>query len=141
MADALPNSIELVVVTPDRLVVEAAVSAVTIPGASGYLGVLPGHAPLLTELDIGRVTYTRANGEHAIAVARGFAEVLPGRVVILADTAERAEEIDAERAERARQRAEEELRKMTQAGESMDQAREALRRAISRLETAHHKTS
>ena len=122
------------IVTPDRLVAHDSVSDVTIPGKNGYLGVLPGHAPLLTELAPGGLTYTRVGVRHCVAVNWGFAEVLPGRV-ILVQTAERAEEIDVERAERAKERAEERLKRFSDPEVDMEQAREALRRAVARLET------
>jgi F-type H+-transporting ATPase subunit epsilon len=123
------------IVTPDRLVAHDSVSDVTIPGKNGYLGVLPGHAPLLTELVPGGLTYTRAGARHCVAVNWGFAEVLPGRVIVLVQSAERAEEIDVERAERAKQRAEERLKRFSDPEVDMERAREALRRAVARLET------
>jgi len=121
-------------VTPDRLVAHDSVSDVAIPGKNGYLGVLPGHAPLLTELAPGGLTYTRVGVRYSVAVNWGFAEVLPGRVIVLAQTAERAEEIDVERAERAKQRAEERLKRFSDPEVDMERAREALRRAVARLE-------
>ena len=129
------------IVTPDRLVAKDAVDLVSIPGKNGYLGILPGHAPLLTELDIGKLTYSTGGQAKDIVVTWGFAEVLPGRVLVLTNTAERPEDIDIERAERARQRAEEQLKQVSEPGAEMESAREALRRAIARIETAHHKTS
>jgi F-type H+-transporting ATPase subunit epsilon len=140
MADTLPSSLDLIIVTPDRLVAKDAVDSVSIPGKNGYLGILPGHAPLLTELDIGKLTYSSGGRAQELVVTWGFAEVLPGRVLVLSNTAERPEDIDVERAERARQRAEEQLKQFSEPGSEMESAREALRRAIARLETAHHKT-
>ena len=104
----LPESIELVVVTPERQLLRETVIEVIIPGAEGALGVLPGHAPLMTELGIGELTYRKATSSQptTLSVVRGFAEVLPDRVTVLAETAERAEEIDLNRAEAARARAE-----------------------------------
>lgn len=125
------------IVTPDRLVTHDSVSEVTIPGKNGYLGVLPGHAPLLTELAPGGLTYTREGVRCGVAVNWGFAEVLPGRVIVLVQTAERAEEIDVDRAERAKQRAEERLKRFSDPEVDMERAREALRRAMARLETVH----
>jgi len=102
----LPDTIQLEIVTPERLVVQDAVTEVQIPGKNGYLGILPGHAPLITELSVGELSY-RINGlSHYLAMAWGFAEVLPTRVTILAETAERAEDIDVERARRAKEKAE-----------------------------------
>jgi len=137
MAEILiPSEIRLDIVTPDRLVAHGAVTAVTIPGKNGYLGILPGHAPLLTELVPGELHYTSGGVGHALAVNWGFAEVLHDRVIVLAQSAERAEEIDRARAERAKARAEERLKRFNDPQVDMERAREALRRAIARLETA-----
>ncbi len=137
MAEAtLPTQIQLDIVTPDRLAARDDVTAVTIPGKDGYLGILPGHAPLLTELAPGELKYSAGGAEHALAVDWGFAEVLPDRVIVLAQTAERAEDIDVERAEKAKERAEERLKRFTDPEVDMERAQEALRRAIARLETA-----
>lgn len=137
MADALPTQIELSVVTPDRQVVHESVESVSFPGKGGYLGILPGHAPLLTELTIGEIDYTRQGAHHYLAVCWGFAEVLPDRVIVLAETAERAEEIDVSRAERAKQRAEDQLKKLSDTDADLERARIALERALARLQTAH----
>ena len=136
MSDVLPTELRLDIVTPDRLVAHDAVSGVTLPGKNGYLGILPGHAPLLTELVPGELVYSRGNIKRFVAVNWGFAEVLPGRVVVLVQSAERAEEINVERAERAKKRAEERLQRFVDPEVDMERAREALRRAIARLETA-----
>jgi F-type H+-transporting ATPase subunit epsilon len=141
MADSLPIRIQLRIVTPDRELVEGEVSEVSIPGKEGYLGVLPGHAPLLTELHSGMLTYCQDSMEFHVAIHWGFAEVLPDRVIVLADIAERAEEIDVERAERARRRAEEYLKQPSESEAEIEEAREALRRAVCRLETARHAKS
>jgi F-type H+-transporting ATPase subunit epsilon len=138
MADLLPTELRLDIVTPDRLVAHGAVSSVTIPGKSGYLGILPGHAPLLTEVDAGELTYTHGDVKHYLAVSWGFAEVLPDRVIVLAQTAERAEEIDLQRAEEAKKRAEERLKRFSDPQIDLERARESLRRALARLEAAHH---
>jgi F-type H+-transporting ATPase subunit epsilon len=92
--------------TPSRMLVSGEVDEVVAPGIEGYFGVLPGHAALLTTLGHGRVTYRTGREEKHLAVMRGFAEVQPERVIILAEVAEAPEEIDRARAERARQRAE-----------------------------------
>jgi len=114
--------------------VKAAAQEIQIPGKSGYLGVLPGHAPLITELAVGEISY-RAEGQvKRLAVAWGFAEVLPDKVTILAETAERAEEIDVARAQAAKQQAEDELRKAGPSGSADAQA--SLERANTRLEVA-----
>jgi F-type H+-transporting ATPase subunit epsilon len=102
---ALPTSIELQIVVPDRAIVKEQVDEVEIPGVDGYFGVLPGHTPLLAALSVGELWYRKGPEKTFLAIAYGFAEVLPDRVTILAQLAERADEIDMERAERARERA------------------------------------
>ena len=100
----LPDSLTLEVVTPERqLVRETGVIEVQLPGLNGYLGILPGHAPLLTEVGIGELSYRKGKDTYHATVIRGFAEVLPDRVAVLAEIAERAEEIDVDRARRRRQ--------------------------------------
>ena len=106
---ALPAKIQLEIVTPDRSLVREDVDEVQLPGAEGYLGVLPGHTPLLTTLKVGELWYRTGSERHYLAIAFGFAEVLPDRVTILAQIAERAQDIDVERAEAAKKRAEERL--------------------------------
>jgi F-type H+-transporting ATPase subunit epsilon len=130
----MAGTIQLEIVTPERLVVNDTADDVQIPGKSGYLGILPGHAPLITELAVGEIAYRRAGQTRRLAVAWGFAEVLSERVTILAETAEKADEIDVSRAQAAKQRAEEELRKAGPAGNTEAQA--ALERAKTRLEVA-----
>ena len=128
------DSIQLVVVTPVRQLLSESVTEVQLPGADGYLGVLPGHAPLITELGIGELTYrTRGGQTGLLAVIRGFAEVLPDRVSVLAETAERAEEIDINRAKEALKRAQELIAK---GGENVDwdRASAALQRALVRIQ-------
>jgi F-type H+-transporting ATPase subunit epsilon len=105
MADRLT----LEVATPTRLVLSEQVDEVVAPGSLGYFGVLPGHAPFLTTLGVGELTYRQNREERHLAVAGGFAEVRDDKVIILADTAEFPEEIDVTRAERARARAEQRL--------------------------------
>jgi len=131
----LADTIQLEIVTPERLVVQDTVAEVQIPGKNGYLGILPGHAPLITELSVGEISY-RINGfTHFLAVAWGFAEVLPTKVTILAETAERAEEIDVERARRAREKAEQMLHS-TDPDTDFPRALQALKRAEVRLDVA-----
>jgi F-type H+-transporting ATPase subunit epsilon len=128
------DSLQLVVVTPVRQLLSESVTEVQLPGADGYLGVLPGHAPLITELGIGELTYRTAGGQTGLlAVIRGFAEVLPDRVSVLAETAERAEEIDITRAKEALKRAQELIAK---GGENVDwdRASAALQRALVRIQ-------
>ena len=134
----LPDSIELVVVTPERQLLREKVAEVPLPGANGYLGVLPGHAPLITELGVGELTFRPAGGGEGtvLAVLSGFAEVLPDHVTVLAETAERAVEIDVARAERALKRAQERL----SSGDpnlDWDRAAVALQRALIRIQVAH----
>src|SRR6266851_7956515 len=107
----MPDAIDLVIVTPEKQLFREKVADLQMPGESGYLGILPGHAPLMTELGIGELSYHDPGGkENAhVAIVRGFAEVLPDRVTILAETAERAEEIDVQRAKDALARAEKRL--------------------------------
>jgi F-type H+-transporting ATPase subunit epsilon len=125
--------------TPTRLLVSADVDEVVVPGAEGYFGVWPGHAPFLTTLRAGQLTYRRGREENHVAVIRGFAEVTGERVIVLAEQAELPEEIDVERAERARQRAEQRLAgrrpgDRPDEGEiDFNRALEALGRALARL--------
>jgi F-type H+-transporting ATPase subunit epsilon len=133
----LPESIQLIVVTPERQLLRESVVEVTVPGLDGQLGILPGHAPLMTELGIGELSYRTSTSSQPIvlAVISGFAEVLPDRVTVLAETAERAEEIDLARAEEAKARAEKRLA----AGDSnidWDRANIALQRSIIRIQIA-----
>ena len=94
---ALPTDIELQVVTPQRHVLQETVESVELPGKEGYLGILPGHAPLLTELGIGILTYQKDARPRYLTIAHGYAEVLPDRVIVLAEISEKAEEIDVAR--------------------------------------------
>src|SRR5260370_38749566 len=107
----MPDAIDLVIVTPEKQLLREKAADVQMPGESGYLGILPGHAPLMTELGIGELSYHDASGKESthIAIIRGFAEVLPDRVAILAETPDRAEEIDLHRAKEARALAEKHL--------------------------------
>ena len=125
---------QLEIVTPERLVVKVAAQEVLIPGKSGYLGVLPGHAPLITELSVGEIAYRAENQVKRLAVAWGFAEVLPDKVTILAETADKAEEIDVARTQAEKQAAEEQLRKAGPGGDADAEA--ALQLATIRLEVA-----
>jgi F-type H+-transporting ATPase subunit epsilon len=133
----LPEAIELIVVTPERQLLRETVVEVTIPGLDGELGILPGHAPLITELGIGELRYRTAASRQPVllAVLRGFAEVLPDRVTLLAETAERAEEIDLSRAEAAKARAEKRL-VSNDTNIDWDRATVALQRAVIRIQIA-----
>src|SRR6202162_2496193 len=130
----LPEAIELIIVTPQRQLLREKVASVQLPGASGELGILPGHAPLISELGNGELSYKApAAGEPVVlAVLSGFAEVLPDRVTVLAETAERPEEIDVERAKEALQRAEKRL-VSTDPNVDWDRATVALERALVRI--------
>jgi F-type H+-transporting ATPase subunit epsilon len=132
--------INLTIVTPERSLVSEQVDEIEIPGAEGYLGVLPGHAPLFTELKVGELGYRKGNNWTSLSVAWGFAEVLPDHVRVLAETAERASEIDVERAMKAKERAEQRL---TRGGEDVDydRARIALQRALIRIQVAQKRHS
>ena len=137
----LPEAIELVVVTPERQLLRETVVEVEIPGKDGQLGILPGHAPLMTELGIGVLSYktTTSSQPVVIAVLQGFAEVLPDRVTVLAETAERAEEIDLARAEAAKARAAKRL-SSNDSNIDWDRAVVALQKSLIRIQVAkkHH---
>jgi F-type H+-transporting ATPase subunit epsilon len=130
--------IQLEVVTPERLVLSTEVDEISAPGALGYFGVLPGHTPFLATLGVGEVGYRIGNQWEYLAITWGYAEVLPNKVTLLTETAEMAEEIDIERAERAKRRAEERLREWstTAADVDFDRASIALQRALLRLQVA-----
>ena len=132
---ALPTHIDLQIVTPDRLLVQEQVDEVQVPGSEGYFGVLPGHTPLLATLGIGELWYRKGQDKTFLAIANGFAEVLPDRVTILARIAERAEDIDPERAEAARGRAEKRLSEL-KSDVDYERARAALQKALTRLQVA-----
>jgi F-type H+-transporting ATPase subunit epsilon len=132
------NTFQLEIVTPAKLLVKEAAEEAQIPGLSGYLGILPGHAPLLTELAVGVITYKTSGTTHALAVAWGFAEVLPDKVTILAEAAEHPQEIDVERAQKAKERAEQ-LLKSNNPEVDYARAEDALQRAETRLNVAKDK--
>ena len=132
----IANSISLHVVTPERQLLQETVDSLQLPGREGYLGILPGHAPLITELGYGELTYQNGKELRHLTVMGGYAEVLADRVTILAEVAERAEEIDVDRARAAKQRAEQLLSRTGDADIDWDAASLALRRSIIRLQTA-----
>ena len=132
---ALPTRIQLQIVSADRSLVNETVDEVEIPGADGYFGVLPGHTPLLAVLGAGELWYRQGAAMHYLALAFGFAEVQPDRVTILAQIAEKAEEIDRARAEAAKQRAEERLARST-VDMDAERARIALLKSLIRLQVA-----
>jgi F-type H+-transporting ATPase subunit epsilon len=134
------TTIDFTLVTPERALVHEQVEELQIPGAEGYLGILPGHAPLFSELKVGELGYRIGERWFWLSVAWGFVEVLPDQVRVLAETAERAHEIDLERANRAKQRAEERIAK---GGDDIDYRRAliALERALIRIQVSrktHH---
>ena len=131
---ALPTSIELQIVTPDKLLVKEQVDEVEIPGTEGYFGVLPGHTPMLASLAVGEMWYRKGQEKIYLSLANGFAEVLPDRVTILATLAERAEEIDVTRAEEAKRRAEARLAQAKDV--DYERARVALVKSLARLSVA-----
>jgi len=134
----MADTFQLEIVTPEKKVVETAAEEIQIPGKNGYLGILPGHAPLITELSVGEITYRENSTNQRLAVAWGFAEILPDKVTILAETAERPTEVDVARAQKAKERAEQRL---TCGDTSIDveRALNALQRAQCRLDVAGEK--
>jgi F-type H+-transporting ATPase subunit epsilon len=132
----LPEAIELQIVTPERHVLQETVQSVEIPGKEGYLGVLPGHAPLLTELGVGILAYRKGADNRFLTVMGGYAEVLPDRVIVLAEISEKAEEIDLARSKAAHDRAQAELAKHGIAAEEYEREKLALERALIRMQAA-----
>ena len=131
---ALPTKLILEIVTPDRALVREEVDEVQLPGYEGYFGVLPGHTPLLATLKVGELWYRTGPEKHFLAIAGGFVEVLPDRVTVLAQIAERAQDIDVARAEAARKRAEERLARSHDV--DLERARIALMKSLVRLQVA-----
>jgi len=134
----MADTFQLEIVTPTKLLVKEAAEEAQIPGLDGYLGILPGHAPLITELAVGAITYKSSGASHTLAVAWGFAEVLPDKLTILAEAAERPQEIDTGRAQKAKERAEE-LLKSNDPNVDYTRAEDALQRAETRLNVAKEK--
>jgi len=134
----MADTLQLEIVTPDRLLVNEPVEEVQIPGKSGYLDALPQHAPLITELAPGELTYKKGGTVNRLAVSWGFAEVLPDKVTILAQTAEKPEEIDVQRAQAAKSRAEQALQS-PKPDTDYDETLAALKRADVRLQVAGEK--
>ena len=132
---ALPTKLTLEIVTPERSLASEEVDEVQLPGSEGYFGVLPGHAPLLATLQVGELWYRIGQEKHYVAVAFGFAEVLPERVTVLAQIAERPEDIDVPRAESAKKRAEERIAK-PQVEIDFERARIAMMKSLIRLQVA-----
>jgi len=132
---ALPTHLQLQIVSADKSLVNETVDEVEIPGADGYFGVLPGHTPLLALLGAGEMWYRRGADVHHLVIAHGFAEVQPEAVTILAQIAERADEIDVARAEAAKRRAEERLAKPSM-DIDFERARLSLLKSLIRLQVA-----
>ncbi|MCY4601991.1 MAG: F0F1 ATP synthase subunit epsilon [Acidobacteria bacterium] len=130
-----PSSLTFELVTPERAIVREAVDEVQVPGAGGYFGVLPGHTPLLATLQVGELWFRQGSERFFVSVAYGFAEVLPDRVTVLAQVAERAEEVDVDRAEAAQQRAQARLGGRA-ADIDVERARIALLKSLVRLRVA-----
>ena len=130
--------IKLEIVTAERLVYADDVDVVVAPGIEGQLGILPHHAPLMTTLQPGELRVMKGEEEFSLAISGGFLEVRPERVIILADACERAEEIDVSRAEEAKRRAEERLKRPTPEVD-VTQADAAMRRALARLQVVEHR--
>ncbi len=132
----MPDKLELEIVTPEKPILREVVDEVIVPGLGGELGILPDHTPLISELQTGILTYRIGNDRKTILVSGGFVEVLPGSVSVLADIAERPEEIDVERAMRARERAEKRVAAGVQGTPDIDLKRAQLKldRALARIE-------
>jgi F-type H+-transporting ATPase subunit epsilon len=131
----LPTYLKLHIVSADKALVDDTVDEVEVPGADGYFGVLPGHTPLLALLGAGELWYRQGSEKHFLAIAYGFAEVLPDTVTILAHVAERAEDIDITRAEAAKRRAEERLAR-PEMDIDAERARIALLKSLIRLQVS-----
>jgi F-type H+-transporting ATPase subunit epsilon len=131
--------LRLDIVTVERVVFSGDVDMVIAPGVEGEMGILPRHAPLITALTYGELRVKRGNTEDSYAIGGGFVEVLPRQVTVMADTAERADEIDLERAEAARRRAAERLRDRSQENVDYAKAEAALRRSLARIKVAEAK--
>jgi len=131
----MDRTILLRIVTPDRQVVREDVEEIQAPGREGYLGILPGHAPLLSELKPGEMSYRQGREVRRLALGGGYLEVLPEQVTVLAETAERPEDIDTARAQAAKERAERRL-KSPDPDVDLNRASVALERALIRLQVA-----
>ena len=134
----MADTFELQIVTPERELVREDVEEVQIPARGGYLGVLPGHAPLLSEMEMGELSYLQNGKWKFLSVFWGFVEVLPERTVVLTELAEPADEIDADRASESQRRAEDRLGKTGDGGTDFDRASIALQRALIRQKVARH---
>jgi F-type H+-transporting ATPase subunit epsilon len=134
----MADTFELEIATPERLLIRDLVNEAQIPARNGYIGVLPGHSALMCELATGELSYTSGGRRRYLSVNGGFAEILPDRVRVLADGAERADEIDLARAQAALDRARERLEHPA-AGTDIARALNAMKRAQARLAAASHR--
>src|SRR5712691_6890130 len=132
----MSDQLHLEVVTPERRVVSESVNGVTVPGLGGELGILPGHAPLISRLQTGVLSYTQDHNTSQLHVSGGFVEVNDDRVTVLAEIAERPEEIDAARARLAREHSEKQLSSVSGSEEDFEEARAKLERSMVRLQLA-----
>jgi F-type H+-transporting ATPase subunit epsilon len=132
----LPEKIELQVVTPTKHIFSEDVQSIELPGKDGYLGILPGHAPLLTELGAGILTFNKGGETRSMTVIDGFAEVLPNRVIVLADESEKVEDIDAGEARADLEKAQHELPQAGASEEDWKRANAAIARATVRVEAS-----
>jgi F-type H+-transporting ATPase subunit epsilon len=130
------DKLSLEIVTPDRLLLREEVDEIQIPAQNGYLGILPGHAPLISQLQIGELSYKKEKATHALSIVNGYCEVLPGKVMILAEKAEKAQEIDVTRAQTSKERAEKRLSDLSWAEIDFRRAEISLQRALMRLQVA-----
>jgi F-type H+-transporting ATPase subunit epsilon len=137
----MPEQLQLEVVTPERRVLAEAVDMVTVPGSGGELGILPGHTPLISQLQTGVLSYSKDGGNFQLHVSGGFVEVDRDRVTVLAEIAERPEEIDATRARLARERVEKKLSGWTGTEADFELARVKLERSMVRLQLAGGRSS
>jgi F-type H+-transporting ATPase subunit epsilon len=135
----LAPSIRLEIVTPERVIYSDEVDAVVVPGVEGQLGILPHHAPLMTMLQPGELKVRKGGEEIYVAIFGGFLEVRPDRVIVLADAAERAEEIDVGRAEEAKRRAEQQMTNRVLSEVEKARAEAALRRSLVQLKVAERR--
>lgn len=132
----LPQNLELEIVTPEKHMLDEIVDYAEVPGKEGCMGILPGHAPLLSELGMGTLSYRKGSDAEYFAVLGGFVEVLPGRVIVLADACERAGEVDVERARASLERAKAELGRSGASDDEKAEASRAIDRAQARLDAA-----
>jgi|SRR5262245_17860113 len=134
MAAVLPKKIQLEIVSPQRMLLSEEVDSVTLPGSEGYLGILPGHLPLLTTLKPGVITYEVGGKKKTLAVHDGFLEVLPERVIVMADKVLKPEEINLQEARAAKERAEKQL--ASKEAIDVDKAMAELLHAVAQIQVA-----